>query len=203
MFTGIVEETGQVEAVNPSASAIKLMVRANVCARGLKTGDSLAVNGCCLTVEKITRRGKARLLEFALLAETWKRTNLRHAGPGSLVNLERPLRIGDRIGGHFVTGHIDGVGKIIRWERSGKDYVLEISAAPAIMRYVIMKGSIAVDGISLTVATVRRKSFRLWIIPHTRKVTALGERGLGDEVNLEADLVGKYVERLITSKTKI
>src|SRR5580658_4348636 len=192
MFTGIVEETGRIEAIKPKAAAIELIVRSRVCGRQLKTGDSVAVNGCCLTVEKISGRGPDRLLQFALLAESWKRTSFQFAVRGSGVNLERALRVGNRLGGHFVAGHIDGLGKIIRWEKDGKDYVMEISAPPDIMRYIVFKGSIAVDGISLTVAAVRRKSFEVWIIPQTRQVTALPEHNAGDAVNLETDLVGKY-----------
>jgi riboflavin synthase len=165
----------------------------------LKIGDSLAVNGCCLTAVKLARRGKFKLAQFDLLQETWRRTNLQFAKPGSLVNLERPLRAQGELGGHFVTGHIDGIGKIIRWERAGADHVLDIAAPPEVMRYVISKGSIAVDGISLTVAGVNKKSFRIWIIPHTYEITALRERKVGDAVDLEADLLGKYVEKFVTS----
>ena len=199
MFTGIIEETGIVEGVNPAANSIQLTVRAKVCARGSKIGDSLAVNGCCLTTTKISSRGKGKLVQFDLLKETWQRTNLRFVKPGSLVNLERPLATGRRIGGHFVTGHIDGVGKIIRWERSGRDHVLEIAAPAEVMRYIVFKGSIAVDGISLTVAAVRKKSFRVWIIPHTIEMTNLRQRKVGDAVNLEADLLGKYVRQFVTA----
>jgi riboflavin synthase len=198
MFTGIVEETGHVVAVQPGKAEIELQVQARVCGGGLKKGDSLAVNGCCLTVEKIRVQGKNTLLEFALLQETWKLTNLQFALPGTGVNLERALRVGDRMGGHFVTGHIDGLGRIKRWERAGKDYILEVAASAQIMRQVVLKGSIAVDGISLTVAAVRRKSFEVWIIPHTREVTALNQRRVGGMVNLETDLLGKFVERFLT-----
>jgi riboflavin synthase len=201
MFTGIVEEKGRIEAIQPKAAAIQLLVRSRLCGRGLKTGDSVAVNGCCLTVEKIAPRGPDKLLQFALLAESWKRTNFQFAAVGAGVNLERAVRVGDRLGGHFVTGHIDGLGKIVRWEKAGKDYVLEIAAPGEIMRYLIFKGSIAVDGISLTVAAVRPKSFEIWIIPHTRAVTALNERKVGDAVNLEADLIGKYVEQFVIAQT--
>jgi riboflavin synthase len=201
MFTGIIEETGIIQAIKSAAHSIELTVRLGVCARGLKVGDSLAINGCCLTVTRLAKRGRATLAQFDLLRETWQRTNLRFAKPGSLVNLERPLRANGRLGGHFVTGHIDGVGKIIRWERSGKDHVLDISAPQEVMRYIVFKGSVAVDGISLTVAGVQRKSFRIWIIPHTHEVTALNERKVGDAVNLEADLLGKYVEKFVTSMT--
>lgn len=197
MFTGIVEETGVVERVKPTDQAIELTVRPNLCARGLKVGDSLAVNGCCLTVVKLGKKGAAKLARFDLLQETWRRTNLQFVQPGSLVNLERSLRADSRMGGHFVTGHIDGTGKIKRWERSGQDWVLDIAAPAEVMRYVVFKGSIAVDGISLTVADLIKGGFRIWIIPHTWEVTALRERQVGDAVNLEADLVGKYVEQML------
>lgn len=198
MFTGIVEEAGVVERTKPTAKSIELTVRTGKCGHGLKIGDSLAINGCCLTIVKLARRGKFKLAQFDLLQETWRRTNLQFAKPGSLVNLERPLRAQGELGGHFVTGHIDGIGKIIRWERVGKDHVLDIAAPPEVMRYVISKGSIAVDGISLTVASVNKKSFRIWIIPHTYEITALRERKVGDAVDLEADLLGKYVEKFVT-----
>jgi riboflavin synthase len=200
MFTGIVEETGRVVAIRPGDEAIELVVQARICGRGLKVGDSLAVNGCCLTVEKISAHGRDKWLRFALLQESWRRTNLQFAAPGTGVNLERALRVGDRMGGHFVTGHIDGLGRIRRWEQAGQDYLLEITAPADIMRYVVFKGSIAVDGISLTVAAVRRKSFDLWIIPHTREITALVERMVGGAVNLETDLLGKFVERFVGSR---
>jgi riboflavin synthase len=197
MFTGIVEESGVVAEINQSKKSIGLTVSARICARGLKIGDSVAVNGCCLTVVKLAARSKCKLVQFDLLRETWERTNLQFARAGALVNLERSLPVNGRVGGHFMTGHIDGVGRIIRWERAGQDHVLEIAAPQDLMRYVVFKGSIAVDGISLTVATAATKSFRIWIIPHTYELTALHERAVGDAVNLEADLIGKYVERFL------
>ena len=199
MFTGLVEETGIVEHIKPTAKSIELTVRVRKCGQGMKIGDSLAVNGCCLTVVKLARRGKFKLAQFDLLQETWRRTNLQFTRPGSLVNLERPLRANAELGGHFVTGHIDGVGKIARWKRSGQDHVLDIAAPPEVMRYIILRGSIAVDGISLTVAGVSKKQFRIWIIPHTYEFTALRERKVGDAIDLEADLLGKYVEKFVTS----
>lgn len=202
MFTGIVEETGIVERIRPTASAIELTVRAHRCGRGLKVGDSLAVNGCCLTVVSLAARGPAKLVQVDLLQETWARTNLQFAAVGARVNLERSLRASDRLGGHFVTGHIDGVGKITRWERSGQDWVLEVQAPSAVMCYLVFKGSVAVDGISLTVAAVRKRSFRVWIIPHTWEVTNLRERLLGEAVNLEADLIGKYVRQFVSAGEK-
>jgi riboflavin synthase len=202
MFTGLVEETGTVVAIKPAAKSIELTVSANITARGLKVSDSLAVNGCCLTVVKLAAKGKQKLVRFDLLKETWERTNLQFARPGSLVNLERPLRTDGSLGGHFVTGHIDGVGKITRWERLGQDHVLDISAPAEVMRYIVFKGSVAVDGISLTVAGVTKKGFRIWIIPHTFDVTVLCKRKVGDAVNLEADLIGKYVEKFTSARKR-
>jgi riboflavin synthase len=200
MFTGIVEETGTVHAIRNTKTGIRLSVTATRCGQGTRTGDSISVNGCCLTVAEMTRaRGRA-ILQFDLLRETWDRTNLRSVQKGSAVNLERALAANGRLGGHFVTGHIDGTGEIVRWERSGADHLLDIAAPPDVMRYVIFKGSIAVDGISLTVAAVNRKGFRIWIIPHTFEETALRERKVGDAVNLEADLLGKYAEKFVAAR---
>ncbi len=197
MFTGIVEEAGVIEKIKPTAKSIQMTVRANVCGHGLKIGDSVAVNGCCLTAVHLAQRGKAKLVQFDLLQESWERTNFQFGRVGSLVNLERSLRANGELGGHFVTGHVDGLGKIIHWERAGKDHLLDIAAPAEVMRYLVFKGSVAVDGISLTVAAVKKKSFRIWIIPHTFEVTALRERQTGDAVNLEADLLGKYVEKFM------
>ena len=197
MFTGIVEETGVVVDIRPADKAIELTVRPGLCARGMRVGDSLAVNGCCLTVVKLAGRGARASARFDLLRETWQRTNLQFLRPGSLVNLERSLRADSRLGGHFVTGHIDGVGRIRTWERVGQDWVLDVQAPPEVMRYLVYKGSIALDGISLTVAAVRKREFRVWIIPHTFEVTNLREKKVGDALNLEADLVGKYVEQML------
>ncbi|MFM8878960.1 MAG: riboflavin synthase [Verrucomicrobiota bacterium] len=204
MFTGLVEETGAVYRIEPGESSVRLWVDARVTARGARLGDSIAVNGCCLTVvaKRTFRRGgkPGTRLAFDLLQETWDRTNLSAVTPGSAVNLERSLAAGDRLGGHFVTGHIDGTGKIRTWERRGRDHVLEITAPASICRYVVFKGSVAVDGISLTVAGVFRGGFRIWIIPHTFEVTALRERQVGDAVNLEADMLGKYVEQFVRAR---
>jgi len=202
MFTGIVEETGTVEKIEKSASAIHLTLRTKVCGRGLRVGDSLAVNGCCLTVVRILSHAGKKAVRVDLLEESWRRTNLQFSKVGSAVNLERALSANGRLGGHFVTGHIDCMGKIVRWEKRGSDHFLEISAPADLIRYVIFKGSIAIDGISLTVAEVRKKSFAVWIIPHTHAVTVLRERKVGDAVNLEGDLLGKYVERFISSTSR-
>jgi riboflavin synthase len=197
MFTGIVQETGAVEKIERGKKSICLTLSAGAIARGLKIGDSVAVNGCCLTMVKISSSGRSKHIQFDVLQESWRLTNLQFAKRGSPVNLERPLRMDDEFGGHFVTGHVDGIGKILGWEKSGADRILEIAAPKSVMRYVILKGSIAIDGISLTVAGVGKKSFCVWIIPHTFKVTALRERKVGDAVNLEADLLGKYAEKFL------
>ena len=202
MFTGIVEEAGTIESIKPTSKSIAMTVRAGTCGRGLKIGDSVAVNGCCLTAVKVSAREKSKLIQFDLLQESWKLTNFQFAKIGSLVNLERSLRANGELGGHFVTGHVDGLGKIMRWERVARDHVLDIAAPAEVMRYVISKGSIALDGISLTVAAVQKKSFRIWIIPHTFEVTALRERKVGDAVNLEADLLGKYAEKFVTARRR-
>jgi len=199
MFTGIIEETGSVLAAEEDRDAIKLVIESKVCSKSLDVGDSLAVNGCCLTVAELSG-AKNTSVRFDLVRETWKLTNLQFAHQGILVNLERPLKANGRLDGHFVTGHIDGIGSIIRWEQSGKDWVLEVLAPEEVMRYVVPKGSIAVDGISLTVAEVRKKSFLCWIIPHTREVTALRQRTSSSPVNLEADILGKYVEKFVGAR---
>ena len=195
MFTGIVEETGTVNSIQPLDKSMRLTVTMRKCGAGLKVGHSLAINGCCLTVVKLTTKGRKKTAQFDLLNETWTKTNLQFMRAGSLVNIERSLEAGGRLGGHFVTGHIDGMGKISKWEKVGGDHQLEIAAVPEVMRYIILKGSIAVDGISLTVASVGKDSFGVWIILHTHDVTALCERAVGDAVNLEVDILGKYVER--------
>ena len=200
MFTGIVEEAGTVEIIRPTSKAIQLTIRAHVIGRGLKPGASVAVNGCCLTVVKLAGRGRDRLIQFDLLQESWRLTNLQFAKIGSLVNLERPLRADGELGGHFVTGHVDGFGRITKCERVGRDHMFDIAAPPGVMRYLIHKGSVAVDGISLTVAAVKKTSFRIWIIPHTYEITALRDRKVGDAVNLEADLLGKYLEKFLSAR---
>jgi riboflavin synthase len=195
MFTGIIEETGKVNSIQPGEKSIQLALTVRKTGAGLKVGDSLAVNGCCLTVAELAAKGRSKVVQFDLLKETWRLTNLQHCRAGSLVNLERSLEAGGRLGGHFVTGHIDGMGKITAWEQVGDDRQWQIAAPDEVMRYIVHKGSIALDGISLTVATVEKDNFSVWIIPHTFGVTALSERAVGDAVNLEADMLGKYVER--------
>lgn len=195
MFTGIVEKAGVVVSIEPSQNSIRLKLRADLSTRSIKIGDSIAVNGCCLTATDIRKAGKGVELGFDLLNETWKRTNFKALTTDSLVNLERSLKIGDRLHGHFVTGHIDGVGVIQVFEKRGADWLLEIKPPRDLLRYIVSKGSIAVDGISLTVAEVSKTAFRIWIIPHTYDVTALRERKGGSLLNLETDMLAKYVEK--------
>ena len=198
MFTGIVEEAGVVARVVEAPGSIRLQVRGKVCGEGTHVGDSIAVNGCCLTAVEMNEGDQ--LLTFDLLRETWTRTNLSAVREGSLVNLERAMAANGRIHGHFVTGHIDGTGTIEVFEKRGADWFLMVKAAPEILRYIVFKGSIAIDGISLTVAEVTREHFAVWIIPHTYEVTALRQRRAGDLVNLEADLLAKYVEKITADR---
>jgi len=200
MFTGIVEGIAAISDIQERAEGIRLVVSVRLRGRVPAVGASVSLNGCCLTMVKSARKGAGRLLHFDLLKETWKRTSFQFARVGTLINLERPLRGDSELGGHFVTGHIDGVGRIARWEKAGKDYILEVTAPAEVMRYVVFKGSIALDGISLTVAAVKKTGFSVWIIPHTHEVTALHARRAGDAVNLEGDLLGKYVEKFVAPK---
>ena len=197
MFTGLVEEAGTVAEFRKVPTGVEFSILSRVCAKGLKTGGSLAVNGCCLTLTRKRRGSKGDLLVFNLLEETLRVTNLGQLAEGSLVNLERPLRVGAELGGHFVTGHVDGLGKVLKGQPKGADYYLEIKAPKTVAPYLLPKGSICIDGISLTVADVKKDVFSVWIIPHTYKVTNLRQRRAGDLVNLEADLLGKYVAKFI------
>lgn len=193
MFTGLIEEVGSVIAVLANREAKQLQIAAPGIAGKTQVGDSVAVNGCCLTV---ATRGDGELT-FDLLDETLDRTNLKALRPGSLVNLEQALAADGRLGGHFVQGHVDCAARILALEESGADLRIEAELPPEFARYVASQGSIAVNGISLTVAEVSPKSFAVWIIPHTRAQTNLATARQGDLVNLEFDLLAKYVERMI------
>jgi riboflavin synthase len=196
MFTGLVEETGRVVEIQLEERSAKLTVSAPLVHEGLKLGDSVAINGCCLTV--IAQEGDH--LTFDAVPETLIRTNLGALCPGERVNLERSLQVGARLGGHFVQGHIDGVGTVLALTPDENAVVMEISIPVPLRRYFVEKGSVAVDGVSLTVASALRASFTVWTIPHTRAVTTLGNRQIGDRVNLECDLLGKYIERLLAER---
>ena len=196
MFTGLVEETGTLLAFEKSSAGARLTLRAPLVCTDAKLGDSIAVNGCCLTVT--ARDGDT--LSFDLLAETLARTNLGDLQPGTPVNLERALAAHARLGGHFVQGHIDTTSEVLAFDPVGADRRLEIALPADVARYVAFKGSIAIDGISLTVAEVKPDRFVIWIIPHTLTVTNLRTKKAGDRVNLEFDLLAKYVERILSVK---
>lgn len=196
MFTGIIEELGTVRGIEVGRDGARLHVEAPGIVSDIRKGDSVAVNGVCLTV---TACGKDTFAAD-VMAETLARTNLGRLRCGERVNLERALRLGDRLGGHLVTGHVDGVGTITGRKPAGIGTVFTIRAPQQVVRYLIPKGSVAVDGISLTVVDVRGDSFTVSIIPHTAAVTTLGFKKPGDTVNLEADLIGKYVARFTVER---
>jgi riboflavin synthase len=192
MFTGIVEEIGKVLSFDSAEQSWRLVLEAGKVTEGLHLGDSVAVNGCCLTAVAI----ESGRVEFDLLEESVRLTSIGEVGPGGVVNLERALLPTTRMGGHFVTGHVDGTGVLETIEARGKDYFMRIKPAAEDLKYVVHKGCIAVDGISLTVAEVDDSGFAIWLIPHTMEMTNLHRKQSGDRVNLEYDLIAKYVEKL-------
>jgi riboflavin synthase len=189
VFTGIVRELGSVEALEESQNGARLRVRAPETAAGTAVGDSVSVNGVCLTAVAV---GDG-VLDFDAVPETLRRSSLGRLAGGSQVNVEPALRAGEPLGGHIVQGHVDGVARVRRADDEG----LEIEAGPEILRYCVEKGSIAVEGVSLTIAGLSDDSFTVALVPHTRAVTTLGGLGAGDEVNIEVDLLAKHVERLL------
>lgn len=193
MFTGIIEELGTVERVTRGRVSAILAIRAEAILSDLKIGDSVAVNGVCLTATSLTGHG----FTADVMHETLDRSSLAGLGPGSPVNLERAMAADGRFGGHIVAGHVDGVGTITAIEQDDNAIWFTITAPEQVLRYVVEKGSIAIDGISLTVARVEPDRFAVSVIPHTAAVTLLGRRRVGDRVNLESDIIGKYVERLL------
>lgn len=197
MFTGLVAELGTVTALKPLKRSYNISVKADKVLANLKIGDSIAVNGACLTVVKINGN------EFTadVMPETVKLTNLRNLKNGDKVNLERTLRLCDGLDGHIVSGHVEGIGIIVSKKAEGIAEIVTIKTPPELLKYIIKKGSIAIDGISLTVTEVTDSSFSVSLIPHTAKETTLGFKKPGDEVNLETDIIGKYVEHLLNFKT--
>jgi riboflavin synthase len=193
MFTGLIEEIGTVHSLSARDSGLELQIAAPRVSQDVQIGDSIAVNGCCLTVT--ASRGEN--LTFDLLEETLDRTNLRTLRQNSRVNLERALAAGARLGGHFVQGHVDCAARIIAFEGNGAEARLEIELPAEFAHYIAYKGSVAVNGISLTVAEVLPASLAVWIIPHTRQQTNLDQARAGDLVNLEFDLIAKYLERML------
>ncbi|MBN1199009.1 MAG: riboflavin synthase [Bacteroidales bacterium] len=196
MFTGIIEEVGVVDAVRRGAKAIVLEVKAQRVLEGLRFGDSISVDGVCLSVTKLNNQG----FSVDVMPETMTRTSFHRLKPGSRVNLERALRLSDRLGGHIVSGHIDGTGRIVERRREENAERFRIEAAPQILHYIVTKGSVAIDGISLTVIDADPHSFSVGIIPLTQQETTILSKQAGAEVNIECDLIGKYVEKLATGE---
>jgi len=196
MFTGIIEEMGTVKALRREAGAARLSLSAVTVLDGTALGDSICVNGVCLTVVEMGKN------EFSadVAMETLRVTNLGELKAGAWVNLERALQLSARIGGHLVSGHVDAVGRLREKRDEGNGWSIFFDAPETVLRYVIKKGSIAIDGISLTVADLDRAGFSIAMIPHTARLTTLGFKTAGDSVNLEADIIGKYVERLFPGK---
>jgi len=195
MFTGLVESVGKVVSLEPMGEQARLLLKLPFAAE-LALGDSVAINGCCLTVAEFLPTGTA----FDLLAQTLKVTSLGELKADSVVNLERAMMVGDRFGGHFVQGHVDGTGKITRLEENGQDHILGVALPREIQRHCIDKGSLTVDGISLTIAELGPEEALFWITPHTWAHTHLHLAEVGQAVNLEVDLLAKYVDKLLVAR---
>ena len=193
MFTGIIEERGILQEIQRSVNCAKITIQAKKVLEEIQLGDSIAVNGICLTVTSFTKD----IFTADVMPETWRRCSISQLSKGQLVNLERAMPMNGRFGGHIVSGHIDGIGKIQGMKREENAVLYEILVEEKILRYVIEKGSIAIDGISLTVTNVTDKSFSVSVIPHTVQNTNLKERKKGEFVNLEADCIGKYVSKFL------
>lgn len=199
MFTGLVEEIGQILSVQPLESGRKIRIAATKVVEDIKTDDSIAVNGVCLTAEQVAKTA----FEAVAVAETLRRSTLGGLKKGDPVNLERALRLDDRLGGHLVQGHVDGVGKILTIHQQGVGFEIELNIPANLTRYLIEKGSITVNGVSLTIADIRGQRIRIAVIPHTWKNTTFASCRSGDSVNIEVDLIGKYVERMITPQSRL
>ncbi len=193
MFTGIIEETGIIDNITAGAKSCRLRIKGNIIFDDLKLGDSVAVNGVCLTVAKLTPDS----FEADVMAETMRRTGMGALKKGSRVNLERAMAMNGRFGGHIVSGHIDGVGTVLNKVTEDNAVLVTITADADIMKYIIFKGSVTLDGISLTVANVLNDRFTVSIIPHTASETTLLDRNIGEKINIECDVIGKYVEKLM------
>ena len=198
MFTGIVEEIGVIKNITKGVNSEKLLIHCNKVLEETKLGDSICTNGVCLTVTDINDHS----FQADVMTETLLRSNLGNLTLGSEVNLERALTLSSRLGGHIVSGHIDGVGKIVSLKRIDNSIEVTIEAKLSILKYIIEKGSITIDGISLTVTYVDNKAFKVCIIPHTGENTILLKKKVGESVNLECDILGKYVERLLSFKVE-
>ncbi len=198
MFTGIVEEIGIMESLKSQGEMMKLKIKANQVLKDVETGDSMAINGVCLTVTEFDNNS----FTADVMPETVKKTNLKALKPGGKINLERAMTPSKRLGGHLMTGHIDGVAKLIDKNKDEKALIYTFSTPLGLSRYMVEKGSIAVDGVSLTIIDVGSDWFSIGLIPHSASKTILGNLKKGDEVNLEVDIIAKYVEKLIGGKTR-
>lgn len=198
MFTGIIEEIGEIQSVKRGEKSSKLIIKASEVLKDTKIGDSICTNGVCLTVTSINSKN----FEADVMAETLRKSNLGDLKPLDKVNLERALSIKGRLGGHIVSGHIDGIGKILSFIKEDNAVWITIKAPLEILRYIVLKGSIAIDGVSLTVAYVDDEVFKVSIIPHTGEETILLKKKIGETVNLECDVIGKYVEKLLKLNEK-
>lgn len=196
MFTGIVEELGEVNSIQRGSQSVVLEIKATEVLSDVQVGDSIATNGVCLTVTSFSEDR----FTVDVMPETMRKSSLGELKIGDIVNLERALRLQDRLGGHLVSGHIDSIGTIKKKEREDNAVLITISLPQELKRLLVPKGSIAIDGISLTIAELTDNAFTVSLIPHTAEVTTLGVKGVGDIVNLEADLIGKYVERMLNFK---
>ncbi|AKN33704.1 riboflavin synthase subunit alpha [Clostridium carboxidivorans P7] len=198
MFTGIIEEVGRILSISKGINSAQINIEAKKVLEDVKLGDSIAVNGVCLTVTSF----KHNSFTVDVMPETMRRSSLNNLKKGSLVNLERALALGDRLGGHIVSGHIDCTGKVVNIKNEDIATWITVEVPDDALKYIVLKGSITIDGVSLTVAEVNEKSFSVSLIPHTKGETTLYEKNLGEEVNIECDLIGKYVERLVFMKQK-
>jgi riboflavin synthase len=193
MFTGLIEEIGEIKSIEKGAKSARITIKAERILEGIKLGDSVSTNGVCLTVTEFNKSN----FSVDVMAETIRSSNLGKLKPGSKVNLERALKLGDRLGGHMVSGHIDGIGTIIDFYKEENAIWVSVETTVDILKYIVHKGSITIDGISLTVAYVDENIFKVSIIPHTKDETTLLIKKIGDEVNLESDMMAKYVEKLL------
>jgi riboflavin synthase len=196
VFTGIVRELGRVESLNGESAGIRLRVAAPVTASSTAAGDSIAVNGVCLTAVDV----EGGVLAFDAVPETLSRSSLSRLVEGGSVNIEPAVRAGEPLGGHIVQGHVDGVGRVLRLEPEGEGAMLTVEAPRDLLRYIVEKGSVTVEGVSLTIAALAAHSFEIALVPHTVRATTLGSLAPGDEVNLEVDVLAKYVERLLEAR---
>lgn len=198
MFTGIIEEIGKIKNIRHGSLSSIITVEANTVTKGTNLGDSIAVNGVCLTVVKISDN----FFDADVMAETLRHSNLRSIQKGDLVNLERAMSANGRFGGHIVAGHVDNIGKISNLKKEDNAVWVTIECSSDLLKYIVYKGSVALDGISLTVADVTENSFSVSVIPHTKQETTLLTKNIGDEINIECDVIGKYVENMLKFKEK-